>query len=185
MRDVYNGVKGTYLSPMNNWQSSDIPPYAQDELHGYASDANLAADGGDRRWFDIQLPFTISAATAQRIAKIELLRRRHWGTGTFAFNLAMYKTTALDIVQFTLPILGWNNKLLEVSSHRFKLDRQEIDGNEVTLLGTELDLQETDPSVYEWSSSEELTAQGYQQANLGNGTSSSGSFSDQYLVNGT
>jgi hypothetical protein len=187
MRDLFNGVKGTYISPLNNWQSSDIPPYAQDEQHGYASDANLAADGGDRRWLDIQLPFTISAATAQRIAKIELLRRRYRGNGTFAFNMAMYKTTALDIVQFTLPLLGWTNKLLEISAHRFKLDRQEIDGAEVTLLGTELDVQETDPSVYEWSTSEELTAQGYQQANLLNGSQGSVAFppGDIYTVNGT
>src|SRR5581483_2470914 len=65
--DLYNGVKGTFISPLNNWQSSDFPRYAQDAEHGYDDgppeydfDANLAADGGDRRWKDIQLPFTIS-----------------------------------------------------------------------------------------------------------------------------
>ena len=46
MRDLYNGVKGTYLSPANNWQTSDIPAYAQDVPHGYSSDLNLIADGG-------------------------------------------------------------------------------------------------------------------------------------------
>jgi hypothetical protein len=174
IRDLYNGVKGTYISPANNWQSSDIPPYAQDIDHGYMSgspmypfgDANLAADGGDRRWLDIQLPFTIQVATAQRLCKIELMRRRQQGTGTFSYNMAMYKTTALDVVSMTLPLLRWTNKLLEIAAHRFTMNKMQIDGNDVTLLGTEIDVQETDPSIYDWSSTEELTAQGFQQPTI-------------------
>ena len=175
IRDLYNGVKGTYVSPANGWQTSDMPPYAQDQLHGYSNgpsqylyDANLAADGGDRRWFEIQLPFTISPATAQRLAKIELLRRRQQGTGTFAFNLSLYQTTVLDVITLSLPYLGWNNKLVEITAHRLTLNKQQSEGNDVTLLGCELDVQETDPSVYEWSVTEELTPQGFQQSSLPN-----------------
>jgi hypothetical protein len=176
IRDLYNGVKGTYVSPINSWQASDIPPYAQDAKHGYGGgvspmdpegDALMAADGGERRWFDIQLPFTISPATAQRLCKIELMRRRQQGTGTFAFNLALYRTTALDVVSFTLPYLAWYNKLLEIASHRFTLNKQQGSGGpDVTVLGTEIDVQETDPSVYEWATSEELTPQGFSQTTL-------------------
>ena len=36
IRDLYNGCKGTYVSPVNKWQVSDFPPYAQDTLHGYS-----------------------------------------------------------------------------------------------------------------------------------------------------
>ncbi len=172
IRDLYNGVKATYVCPANSWQPSDMPPYAQDTDHGYSApsgvtgyyDYNVAADGGDRRWFDMQFPFTISTATAQRLAKIELLRRRQQGMGTFAFNLAMYQLTALDIVSMTLPYFGWTNKLLEVTAHRFTV--QKHDEQNRIALGTELDLQETDPSVYEWSTTEELSAEGYQQPSM-------------------
>jgi hypothetical protein len=209
IRDLYNGVKGTYICPANNWQASDIPPYAQDSTHGYASgpawsgstvyvvgnivqyagvgyialisatghqpdtsptywaphyqDANLTADGGDRRWLDIQLPFTISASAAQRLCKIELLRRRHQGTGTFRYNMAGYGITTMDVISMTIPYMGWSGKLFEVLAHRFTLDKQSDGGNEVTLLGTEIDVQETDASVFDWSDTEELTPQGYQQ----------------------
>jgi hypothetical protein len=174
IRDLYNGVKGTYISPANNWQSSDIPPYAQDQLHGYMSgspmypfgDANLAADGGERRWLDIQLPFTISSSMAQRLEKIELMRRRQQGTGTFSYNMAMYRATALDVVTMTLPLLNWVEKLLEIAAHRFTIQKQQVDGNDVTLLGTEIDVQETDSSVYDWSPTEELTVQGFQQPTI-------------------
>ena len=192
IRDLYNGVKGTYISPANKWQTSDFPPYAQDTDHGYASgsplypfgDANLAADGGERRWFDIQLPFTISCPTAQRLAKIELMRRRQQGTGTFIYNMAIFQATALDVVVMTLPLLGWTNKLLEVSAHRLKFDKTsgKSGGAETTLLGTEIDVQETDPSVYAWSTTEELTPQGYQQATM---PTNVGTLDDIWTVNGT
>lgn len=190
IRDLYNGVKGTYISPANNWQASDIPAYAQDSKHGYMSgsplypfgDANLAADGGDRRWLDIQLPFTISCPCAQRLCKVELMRRRQQGTGTFLFNLAMYKTTVMDVVQMTLSILGWTNKLLEISAHRFTLAKENQNGTEVVRLGTEIDVQETDPSVYEWSTSEELTAEGF-QGNSSGDVSTPGGISTTYTNN--
>jgi hypothetical protein len=175
IRDLYNGVKGTYISPANNWHPSDIPPYAQDTLHGYSGpllyggDSNLAADGGDRRWLDMQLPFTISPSLAQRLCKIELLRRRNQGTGTFRYNMIGYQFTALDVISMTLPLFSWSGKLLEITAHRFVLDKQQAEsGAEVVALGTEIDVQETDSAVYDWSTTEELTPEGYQQATAPN-----------------
>ena len=80
--ELFNGIKGTYISEANQWQQSDFPSYAQDTIHGYTNgtaahdnDANWDADG-QRLWKDVQLPFTTSVSMAQRIAKIELMRIR-------------------------------------------------------------------------------------------------------------
>jgi hypothetical protein len=190
IRDLYNGVKGTFISPTNNWQASDFPPYAQDSTHGYASgspiyplgDANLASDGGDRRWLDIQLPFTISVSAAQRLAKIELMRRRQQGTGTFIYNMALYQASALDVIQMTLPIFNWVNKLLEITAFRFRAESAQGGGSDApTVIGTEIDVQETDPSVYDWSTSEELTPAGYQQSGITN----IATLDNLYTVNGS
>jgi hypothetical protein len=162
--ETYNGVKGSYISPVDNWGASDFPAYAQDVLHGYSSDANLAEDGGDRRWLDVQLPFTISSSMAQRLAKIELMRRRQQGNGTFALNMAGYQFTPMDVLAVDLPFFGWTGKTLEVRALRFKLDRQSDADSEVTLLGTEIDVQETDSSVFHWDVAEELSPAGYQQS---------------------
>jgi hypothetical protein len=168
IRDLYNAVKGTFISPASKWQSTDFPYYAQDSIHGYSNgtppndyDANLDADGGDRRWLDIQLPFTISPSAAQRIAKIELLRRRHQGTGTFALNMAGYQFVPMDILQATVGYLGFSGRLLEVQAFRFRVDAKES----APLLGTEIDVQETDSSIYGWSTSEETTLGGYTGTN--------------------
>jgi hypothetical protein len=167
VHDLFNAVKGTYVSPLTNWQVTDFPPYMQDSIHGYYSgspldpygDANLAADDGQRRYLDIQLPFTISVATAQRLAKLELMRRRQQGTGTFQFNLYGVQMAVLDVVAMTLPFFNWSQKLLEILAWRFTLTPR---AGGAIALGTEIDVQETDPSVYAWyPSMEELTPQGY------------------------
>jgi hypothetical protein len=87
--------------------------------------------------------------------------------GTFVFNMSLYSLTALDIVEMTIPYLGWVNKLLEISAHRLTVNQQQSQsGGQVMVLGCEIDVQETDPSVYDWSITEELTPQGFQQSVL-------------------
>jgi hypothetical protein len=157
VHDLFNAVKGTYISTASNWQPTDFPPYMQDNLHGYSSDANLAADNNERRFLDIQLPFTVSASTAQRLAKIELLRRRNQGTGTFQFNLYGLQMAVLDVIAMNLAYLGWTNKLLEVLAFRFTLNAKQDGDQRVIALGTQIDVQETSPSTYEWNTAEELT----------------------------
>ncbi len=158
--DLYNGVKGTYISPVNNWQAADFPRYAQDATHGFGSDQFLTADGNERRWKDVQLPFTISCPTAQRLAKIELMRIRQQGTGTFALNMAGYVFTPMDVIAMDLAYFGWTAKTLEILATRLRLDNQ---SGGTPLLGVEIDVQETDSSVYAWSIGEELSPAGFQQ----------------------
>lgn len=172
IRDLYNGVKGTYISQANKWMPSDFPPYCQDALHGYSGpslyegDANLAADGGDRRWKDIQLPFTISASMAQRIAKIELLRSRQFGTGMLILNMVGYQIAPMDLILATIPYLGWTGKQLEVLEERFRIEESRGEDGAGPVLVVEIDIQETASSVYDWDTNEELSAQGYQQPGL-------------------
>jgi len=168
VNQLYNAVKGTFIAQVNNWQSSDFPPYAQDELHGYNDgapeyfyDANLTEDQGDRRYLDVQFPFTISCPTAQRLAKIELKRRRGQGTGTFALNLSGYLLAPLDIIAVDLPMFGWTGKTLEVLAARLRIEAQAGTG---PAMWSEIDIQEADSSYYQWSIGEELSPQGYQQA---------------------
>ena len=61
-RDLANGVKGIYVSPANSWQASDFP--------AVTNATYLTEDSEERIWRELDLPFTTSAATAQRIAKI-------------------------------------------------------------------------------------------------------------------
>ena len=177
VHELYNACKGTYISPDNKWQSTDYPYYAQDGMHGYSgplqyqNDINLAADGGDLRFFELNLPFTISSRQAQQTAKIELLRRR-WanrgiqsgmgqgGTGTFLCNMNAYVYAPLDVFAGTAAFLGISAQAMEIVKTRLTLSQKE--GG--VALGVALDVQFTDSSIYAWSTTEELTPQGYVQS---------------------
>ena len=160
----FNGIKGTFICEANKWQQADVPAYAQDAIHGYTNgtaahnyDANWDADG-QRRWKDVQLPFTTSVSMAQRLFKIELMRIRQQGHGTVPGMMSMYKSAPLDIVYFSFPYFKWLNKLMEIAAVRL-VQTKSPDG--IPVLSVETDFQETDPSVYAWDPSEELSIDGY------------------------
>jgi len=153
--EICNAVKGTYISPGNAYQPADIPPYMQDALHGYTSDQWLAMDGGERIFEEMQFSCTDNAPMAQRLAKIQLLRKRFQGRGTLRCKMTAYSAVAVDVIALNYPRFGWSGKLLEVLSSRLMIEEQ----NGAPTLVVELDVAETDPSIYEWSTTEELTAQ--------------------------
>jgi hypothetical protein len=162
IRDTCNAVKGTYVSPENSYQQGDIPPYMQDAEHGYSSDQYLAEDNGERIFREANFPCTDSSAAAQRLAKIAMMRTRFQGRGTIRCSMKAYQAVALDVIQLTHPRYGWTNKNFEVLSSRFIVDK------ETGRLSVELDIAETDPSIYDWSTVEQLTPQGYKEpSNVG------------------
>ncbi|MBB6144707.1 hypothetical protein HNQ77_002663 [Silvibacterium bohemicum] len=178
IRDLYNRVKGTYVAPWfpysvagnlydSNgffdgstanlfnlaWQPTDYPYYAQDALHGFTSDAFLAEDGGRTLYKDLNQQACISVATAQRAAKVDLMRNRFQQTATLPMTLAAYRMMPTDVMTFTFAGIGWDNQMLEVNKAGLSVTTQ--DGT--PSLGTSITVNQTDPSIYEWSVTEEQT----------------------------
>jgi hypothetical protein len=135
-RDLANAIKGTYVSPDNNWQPSDFP--------GYKSSA-YATEDGEVLWRDISLPFTTDGIRAQRLAKINLERTRRQITLTLPCKLPAYRFQPGDVVNFTHDRFGFSAKPFEVTQTALVQD-----GNDVPVLGCDLILRETDSDVYAW-----------------------------------
>lgn len=135
-RELANGVKGTFVSPDNKWQASDFPPVT--------SSTGYTEDGDERLWRDIDLPFTTSAATAQRIARIELRKARQQISVQLQAKLTAYRLVPGDTVAITNTRLGWTAKAFEVTGLRFVAAD---DGS----LGVDLTLRETASTVYDWT----------------------------------
>jgi hypothetical protein len=159
IRDTANAVKGTYISPENDYQQADVPPYMQDTEHGYASDQYLIEDNNERIFLEANFPCTDNSATAQRLEKIAMLRLRNQERLTIRCRMVAYQAVALDVVQLSHPRYEWVNKSFEVLGSRFVQDKN----NKVPTLAVELDLAATDSSVYDWATSEQLTPQGWAQ----------------------
>jgi Putative phage tail protein len=162
IRDTCNAIKGTYVSPENAYQQADIPAYMQDAKHGFVADPWLAEDAGERIFREVNFPCTDNAATAQRLAKIALLRTRFQKRHTIRCNLKAYQAVALDVIQLTHPRYTYVNKNFEVLSSRFMLDKS---SGKAPRPYVELDIAETDSSIYDWTTTEQLTPNGYKQPN--------------------
>jgi len=139
----FNAVRGQFVSPENDWQPDDFP--------AYASDVYLAEDGGERKWRDLSLPFTISAAMAQRLAKIELERARRQMTVKLAGKLAAWRAGVGETVMLSYARWGFAAKPFEVQGVSLDLTAS----GDGALLLPELILRETSPLVYDWQATEE------------------------------
>ena len=165
IRETCNAVKGTYISPENAYQQADFPAYMQDADHGFVTDTFLAEDQGERIFAEVNFPCTVRSATAQRLAKIALMRTRFQIRGTMRCSMRAYQVVALDVIQVTHPRYTWVNMTFEVLSSRFVWEKV----GDVPIIAVELDVAQTDSTIYDWSIDEQLTPQGYAQpSNVGN-----------------
>ena len=139
-REMFNGVKGLYLSAANDWQPTDFPT-----VDGAAY---LAQDGNVRAWKDISLAFTTSIATAQRIAKIELERARRQVTVELACSLGMYQIQPPEVIQLSNTRFGWTSKTFEVVKSALEVYE---DDEGAPAVGTLLTVRETDATVFSWT----------------------------------
>ncbi|MFK5173356.1 hypothetical protein ACI3QN_12655, partial [Propionibacterium freudenreichii] len=82
------------------------------------------------------LPFTISAATAQRLSKIDLERGRQQIVVTTVLRLDAFKLACGDTVKVTRAALGWTEKLFEVIEWKFQIMQNSSLGVAVVLKET-------------------------------------------------
>lgn len=185
-RDRINCVRGTYVSPQypyavvgynqdnrdNNvfngeWEPTDFPQYAQDYLHGYGSitdpgngDVNLVQDGLRHFYADRRYQFVTSCATAQRLAKIFLMRNRQQGSGSLTLKLTALQAQCQDVIAFTFPALSMTSQYFEVTKFALPIEDSKSasgGGASPAQVRVQLDLVQSDPSVYAWSPAEEMT----------------------------
>lgn len=138
-RDNFNGIKGTYVNPDNNYEEDDFPVYKNPYYK--------ALDGGFEVLEDIVLPFTQSPSTAQRIAKLELERIRQSITVEGVFDLKAFQVEPCHTLYLSLERMGWNNKIFEVEESELTLESGET---EVPFIGVRLRLRETASGVFDW-----------------------------------
>jgi hypothetical protein len=139
-RDSFNCVKGTFVSPVNLWQPADFPPVI--------SDAFIAEDGGYQTFRELDMPFTHSAATAQRLAKMDLLKSRQAIVVSAQCKLTAFRCQVGDTILVTRERQGWTAKPFEVIEWKLALDPD-------SGLGVDLVLKETDASIFDFNTSEE------------------------------
>jgi hypothetical protein len=146
-QDCYNGVRGTFIGPINQYAEADFPVVKNDTYK--------ANDGGIRLWKDIALNFTDSAATAQRLAKIDLEVGRQQITVIGDFNLKAMQCQVGDVIMLTRSRMGWSAKTFEVVNWALKLEGGSGEEGQGPTVKVNLTLRETASGVWDWANGEE------------------------------
>ena len=138
-RDNFNGVKGVFVSPTNNYVAADYPAFTSSTFE--------TEDGGDRVFLDLDLPYTTSSSMAQRLAKIALFRNRQKVSMTFFCDLKAFQLDVGDVVNITNTRFGFSSKPFEVAEWGLNFAS---DANGNLTLGVDLTLREINSAAYDW-----------------------------------
>jgi len=129
-----NTVRGTFVDPAQYWQQIDFP---------VVQIAQAMTLDGQELVDNIELPYTTSGTTAQRLATIHLNRALLGIIINFPGKLSCFGYQPQDVVPVSIAQLGWHNKLFRVTGWGLSEDG-----------GVDLVLREEDPTVYGWTSSQ-------------------------------
>jgi len=129
-KNKINTVRGTFVDPAQFWQQIDFPMV---QVAGaYDLDLEELVD-------NIELPYTTSGTTAQRLATIHLNRGLLGITVTFPGKLTCFRYQPQDVIPVTIPQLAWSNKLFRATNWGLSEEG-----------GVDLVLREESPDVYGW-----------------------------------
>jgi hypothetical protein len=141
LRDQFNRVQGIFTDASQRYIAADYPPIE--------SATFLAQDNDVEQSLNLDLPFTTSAATAQRLAKMTLFRGREQMTFSAEFGLNAFDVEVGEIVALTIDRYGWTDKEFEVVGWQFGSDQEAGD------LRITLTLRETSEAAFDWDAEEE------------------------------
>jgi hypothetical protein len=155
--EACNAVKGTYVSPANNYQPSDYPLYQQDGLHGFVNNTWLAEDGNEIIVHNLDLPCTNVSAVAQRLAKIQLMRQRYQYRLHLQCDLTAYQATVTDVIGLSFARYNWVNEPFEVLHVGLAYDDNGKPFVELDLAQVDGANSAANSAIYTWSPTEELS----------------------------
>ena len=142
-RDSFNAIKGQFVSPASDYQATDYPAITSSTFE--------TEDNGERRYLNLDLPFTDNAPRAQRIAKQILYKNRQEISLRAKFKMNAFQFQVGDTVMITNARLGFTQKVFEIVSWKLNFGV-----NEVTV---DCELTETNSAVYDWNAEEKDFAQ--------------------------
>ena len=147
LRDQFNRVQGVFVNQDNRYIAEDYPPYPPSA--DYPTSLFLEQDNGVEQVRDLDLPFTTSSATAQRLAKMTLFRGREQMVFSAYFGLNAFDVEVGEIVALTIERYGWEDKEFEVVGWNFNSSSEGGD------LRVSLTLRETSEAAFSWDAEEE------------------------------
>lgn len=134
--DLYNGVKGQYISSETLYVATDFKPY---------QNATYVTTDGGELWTNIDFPFTDSVQRVHNLARIFTEDQRNGYTVKAGFSLKAWDLKIGQRVTLTSELFGWSAKIFRVTDKTYSLTSP-----------VELTLKEDAESI--WDYADEVTA---------------------------
>lgn len=138
-RNLYNAVKGTFISADDNYIPADYPAQTS---------STYANDDGETIYLDMTLPMTNDHIRAQRIARLVMLKSRLQTTVSMTVNLKGLQVQVGDNIRLTNARLGYSNKIFEVTNFNLLPDPEKG-------LAVQIEAIENDSAAYVWNTSDQ------------------------------
>ncbi len=138
MRDNFNTVQGTFSDQAFDYITGDYPQVTNATY--------VSQDNNEELLLNLDLPFTTSATSAQRLAKLTLLRGREQLSFTAEFSTEAMAVEVGDIIRINHERYGFTNKQFEVLSWQPVVE--ENDG----ALQIAMSLRSTSQAAFDWNS---------------------------------
>ncbi|MBK8772791.1 MAG: hypothetical protein IPM06_20505 [Rhizobiales bacterium] len=135
-KSLINVVRTVFVAPDREYQTANGPVLRNATY--------VAADGVDQE-MTITLPFTASHQTAQRIAKATMERSRLGKTMSRREDMEGLRLNAGDVANIEVGFLAALGGTFEINLCKLDPDKFEV----------EIEAEEYDASIYDWSASEE------------------------------
>lgn len=147
-RDSFNTVRGTFIDKSQDYVSADFPPVSGSEF--------INNDNGKESVIDLELPFTTSSASAQRLAKLTLYRQREEITVACEFSMAAaFDLEVGDIIRFPVSRYGWDNVETQPNGKEFEVQRWKLYADEQTReIKIAVSLREISQAALDWQAEE-------------------------------
>lgn len=132
--ELFNAIKGMHVSRRDNYSATNFPEVTNVRYS--------AEDNNEVIYSEIELPYTTSPTTAQRLAKIFLEKNRKEKTLIFPAKMCGLNVRIMDMVTVTIPDLGLDSAVFQCIDWAFSKN------------GVDLVFIESDPDIYDWSISD-------------------------------
>lgn len=108
--DLYNGVRGQYISSETEYVATDFAPYQ--------NPAYLDTDGREL-WTNIDFPYTDSLQRVHNLCRIFTEDQRNGYTVKAEFSLKAWSLKVGQRITLTSPFFGWNAKIFRVTDKKY------------------------------------------------------------------
>jgi len=144
-QNTVNSVKGEYVAADTGnifWEGEEYPSI---------SNSTYRAEDGELFLAQLNLPYTISGLTAQRIARVYLEKNRQQIRVTASCDMTAFRLQYQDRVSLTLDYYGWVDKVFRVE----KIDLIVNNSGGAPTYGVQLELLEDAEGLYDFVLGEE------------------------------